>query len=223
MRIHSIFFFFIIFSKSFFCNGQQKDFGTWSYFNTQVKWNEKISFCSSEHFLRYENASEWWMFLHDLSVTQKLNNHWSHELHVRLVEHRKTNNTFEDRSLFYYCLNGNWTKNKFSLGVRSRWQTMAYGNHWDDAYKGPFYYHRLKIVLGYQINYHLKVSFSDELFQPLNRPERKGIDQYRIAPMISYRRNKHYSFDFFYQIQHQTARINPYTYFILGTGVNFTF
>jgi hypothetical protein len=202
--------------------GQQKDFGTWSYFNFQYKISEKWSVGYADHQLTHENASERWMFFHDFSIQQKINSHFNHEFHYRLVQFQKLNDVLEDRTLFYYALNGNWNVNDWTFSARSRWQSLAYGNHWSDSYKGPYQYHRLKISIGKRINYHWKCNIGTELFQPLNHPGRSGIDQWRIGPELSYKYNKFWSLILFYQIQKQLQRQNPYTYYLVGTGINLT-
>jgi hypothetical protein len=201
---------------------QRKDFGSWTYINAQFKYSERISFGFTEHALRFENATEWWMFLHDFSINQKISKHISQEFHFRLGNYSQLNDHFTKRSIFYYTLNGSWSKKQFSFSMRSRWQAQAYEDHWNDSFKGPYYYHRLKLGLAYHFNYHYKISFSEELFQPLNRPNRNFIDQHRSSLMISFRKNKYYSVDCFYQIQEQIGRANPHLYFMLGTGLNIT-
>lgn len=201
---------------------QQKDFGTWTYFNFQYKISENWSIGYSDHQLTHENASEKWMFFHDFSLNQKINRHFSHELHLRWIQFQKLNDILEDRSLFFYAVNGNWNFRNWSITARSRWQTLTFGNHWSDDYKGPYHYHRVRLALGKRLNYHWKCEVSSEFFQPLNRPNRKGIDQIRIGPAISYRYNKNWSLVIFYQIQKQMKRVNPYTYYLIGTGINLT-
>lgn len=201
---------------------QRKDFCSWTFINTQVKCNERVSVGFNEHILRNENATEWWMFIHDFSLNQKITKNISQEYHVRLSNIKRNNNSFENRTSFYYILNGNWSKKQFYIALRSRWQAQAFENHWDDSFKGPFYYHRIKCTLGYRFNYTYKISVSEELFQPLNRPERNFIDQHRTSLNLGMRINKHCSMDCFYQIQQSLGRTNPRIYFILGTGINVT-
>jgi hypothetical protein len=119
-------------------------------------------------------------------------------------------------------MNGSWNWNDWQLSARSRWQSLAYGSHWNDEFRGPYYYHRMKISLGKKINYHWKYSWGLEIFQPIHRPGRKGIDQFRTGPNLIYRWNKNWSFDLFYQYQKQLQRKNPYSYFLIGLGINLT-
>lgn len=202
--------------------GQQKDFGTWSYFNAQLKLTEKWSVGYADHQITHENATEKWMLFHDFFIAQKIGKHLTQECHIRWIQFQKLNNQLEDRSLFYYAMNGNLSFQDWTLSMRSRWQLLTYGNHWLDDYKGPFFYHRMRLSLGKRWNYHWKSNISIESFQPLNRPDRKGFDQFRIGPDLSYRINKNWTFDLFYQYQKQLQRKNPYTYYLIGIGINLT-
>jgi|GEM_PF-954266 len=210
-------------AQSLVVRAQQNDFATWNYCNVTFKQSENLSFTWSEHMLRNENATELWLYIHDLSVNQWLNKRLSQELHLRLVNQKQLNDAFGERVLAYYALNGHAKLGTWQLGVRSRWQAMAYGQHFNDAYKGPFVYHRAKISLGKSVNYFWRWSVNAELFQPINRPNRKGIDQVRYGLTISNTINKRFSMDHFFQIQQQRNRLNPYTYYVYGIGCNFAF
>ncbi|NBV36590.1 MAG: DUF2490 domain-containing protein [Bacteroidetes bacterium] len=200
---------------------QQNDFATWNYCNLTYKLNENLKVCLSEHMIRNENATEAWLYFHDLSVNQWLTKNMSHELHVRYVQQKRLDNNFEGKELLYYALNGKMKLGDVNLNVRSRWQGLVYGEHLNDSYKGPYFYHRFRVSAGKSINYHWNVSSNVEFFQPLNRPKRSYIDQIRYGVMVSNRINKHVSIDHFFQIQQQKNRLNPYRYFVLGIGCNF--
>lgn len=214
--------FFFLIRSTIFCYSQQQDFGTWNYINLQYKINETWSVAVSEQALRNENATEWWLFIHDLSISQRLSKHFSQELHLRLVNQKKINDDFADREVLFYALNGKWRLKKWDLLVRSRWQGTAYGMKIKDAQRGPYYYHRFRFGISRAINYHWKADLSSELFQPLNRPKRAPIDQIRVGTSLTYRLNRHFSLDHFFQIQTQLKRANPYTYYIIGVGASIT-
>lgn len=221
MKFKGIFisFFLLIFYSRIY--SQQKDFCTWNYINIQYKLNENWSIGLAEHALRYENATEWWMFIHDIFVKQNFHRNVSHELHVRLNNQKLRTNNFDERGIFYYALNINLNTNGWSTSLRTRWQGMAYGMHWNDGFKGPWFYHRFRFGISKSINYHWKLGADVELFQPLNRPQRRFVDQIRVGPSIQNRYNQNLSLDYFFQIQKQLYRVNPYTFFILGIGCNF--
>ncbi|MEY4331054.1 MAG: hypothetical protein RL609_1802 [Bacteroidota bacterium] len=202
-------------------NGQQNDFVTWNYLNFNYKLNENLSIGFSEHHMRNKNATETWLFLHDLSINHRLSQHLSHELHTRLIQQKRLDDNFQEREMMYYAVQGKWKVIGINIGARSRWQGMVYGNHFDDQYKGPFFYHRFRISLTKNISYRWHISSNVEFFQPLNRPQRSYIDQIRLGFLVSNKLNKHITIDHSFQIQQQKNRSNPYQYFVLGIGCNF--
>lgn len=201
---------------------QQKDFVSWNYLNLTYKINENWSASLTEHMMRNENVSEWWLFLHDLSVNHRITRHLSHELHLRLINQKKLNDQFEDREMLFYALNARYTWRGWSVSARSRWQGLIYGGRIRDAAKGPYYYHRFRMGISKSVNYHWRTGMNAELFQPLNRPQRAPVDQFRLSSSITYRLNRYLSIDNIFQIQQQLNRSNPYTYYVWGLGCNYT-
>jgi len=201
---------------------QQRDFGAWGYIQLKYKINQKWSVGYTEHHLRNENASERWMNIHDAFGQCRINRFLSHEFHLRNIQYQHMDNKIENRWLIFYALVGSYKIQKWQLSMRSRWQQLTYEDHWNDAYKGPYYYHRLKTAADYIINYHWRLGGSTEWFMPLNRPNRSRLDQVRWTTDLTYRKNQHLAFDFFYQIQQPIGRSHPRYYFILGTGIHLT-
>ncbi|MBU6157803.1 MAG: DUF2490 domain-containing protein [Bacteroidetes bacterium] len=214
--------FFLVLFSNVAPYAQQKDFTTWNYVNLNYKLNERWQVSFSEQIMRNENASEWWLFLHDLSLSHRITQHLSQELHLRLINQKRLDDNFEDREMIYYALNGRLSWKGWTMSARTRWQGMAYGTHFKDAYKGPYYYHRFRVGIARSINYHWRAGLNVELFQPLNRPERAPFDQVRWGAGMSYRLNRHLSIDHIFQIQQQINRKNPYTFYVWGIGCNFT-
>lgn len=202
---------------------QRNDFATWNYCNFNYKLNENLSLSLSEHMIRNENATESWLYFHDLSINQWLTKNVTQELHVRYIQQKRLDDIFEGKELLYYAINGKMRLGSININARSRWQGLVYGNHLSDSYKGPFFYHRFRLSAGRSMNYAWNVSTNIEFFQPLNRPKRAYIDQIRYGILVSRKLNKHVSFDHFFQIQQQKNRTNPYCYFVLGIGCNFTY
>lgn len=213
---------FLVWILSYDALSQQNDFVTWNYINLTHKVNENWSTSFTEHMLRNENATETWLFLHDLSVNHRISRHVSHELHVRLINQKQLDDQFADREMLFYAINGKAQWRSWTFSARTRWQGLVYGRQLKDAYKGPYYYHRFRLGVGKAINYHWKAGLNAEIFQPLNRPKRAPFDQIRWGASMSYRLNRYLSLEHFFQIQKQLSRTNPYTYFVWGIGCNFT-
>lgn len=67
---------------------QRNDFATWNYCNFNYKLNENLSLSLSEHMIRNENATESWLYFHDLSINQWLTKNVTQELHVRYIQQK---------------------------------------------------------------------------------------------------------------------------------------
>lgn len=201
---------------------QQDDFCSWNYLNVRIKLNPNWSVGFNEHYLRKENITERWMNIHDLYTAHRINSWLSQEFHLRSMQVQKLNDHIENRWLFFYALEGKMKWKGIQFNVRSRWQQLTFEDHWNDHFKGPYYYHRLKVSMQYPFNYHIKPAISCELFNPLNRPDHLMIDQFRCGINVTYRFNQHISLDPFYQLQQPLGRTLPKRYFILGAGFNLT-
>lgn len=215
--------FLIIFSLSFgISNAQQDDFCSWNYLNIRLKLNPEWSVGFNEHYLRKENVSERWMNIHDLYTTHSIKSWLTQEFHLRSMQVQKLNDHIENRWLFYYALEGKFKWHGIQFNLRTRWQQLTFEDHWNDQFKGPYYYHRFKVSIQYPFNYHIKPSISCEIFNPLNRPDHLKIDQLRSSINLIYRFNQNLSMDTFYQLQQPLGRSLPKRYFILGIGFNLT-
>ena len=214
-------FLLIFFGSISKAQSQQNDFATWNYVNLKYKFNENLYLNLAEHMLRNENATELWLLFHDISLNQWISPHFTQELHFRLMNQKELNDNFIDKEVIYYAMNGQWKLGRWQLGLRSRWQGMAYGTHLNDEFKGPYFYHRGRLMCGTSFNYYWKSSLTAEFFQPINRPNRQGIDQVRYGILMTNTINKRFAMDYFFQLQQQKGRKNPYQYFVLGIGCNF--
>lgn len=221
IRIFILLCFFVL-NLQLSTRSQQNDFVSWNYVNLNYKINENWTASFAEHMMRNENASETWLFLHDLSINHRITRHLSHELHIRLINQKRMNDQFEGREMLFYAINGRVNWQGLTLTARTRWQGLVYGTHFKDAYQGPYFYHRFRLGVGKSINYHWRTGLNAEIFQPLNRPQRAPFDQIRWGAGISYRFNKYLTVDQLFQIQKQFNRANPYTYYVWGLGCNFT-
>ena len=164
-----------------------------------------------------QNVHEMWFAFVDASVGYKPNRNINIELHSRTIQFRRLDNAYERRQLFYNTISWSKSSGRWSFSFRNRIQQLIYGEHLNDAFKGPVWYNRDRIAIRYRINYFLAPYASAEIMLPLNNYRRQGIDQYRIAAGISYTVNDLVRFDGYYQIQQQLQRTSGNnTYFVLG-------
>ena len=202
-------------------HGQREDFGTWSVLNVKWKSTRRWNFDYSNQLLTRNNSSQIWMIFHDLSANHRITRDWTQEFHLRWI-HFQTHDQFQQRQMMYYVLQRKfrWGLSEFSL--RSRWQYMAIEQHWDDGFAGPYFYHRIKANYSREISSDIKLSASIEAFQPLNRPNRSGIDQLRYGLSVGKKWNSRFQSGLFFQRQEQIGRKNPWRRNFIGYSLTFT-
>lgn len=216
---------FLFICSACYSYGQRKDFGISTNIGITYKLNTRNSLDFTQMSYFNNNASNLWFTFLDLSFNHKTNDHFSSEFHLRCVNHKLLNSSIQQRQMIYYT--GVFRFKIKALGinadVKSRWQYSAIENHWNDSFKGPYFYHRFRVNLEKPINYHYKVSFNTEFFEPINRPTHAFIDQIRYTTTCSYRKNKNWSFSLSHQTMQQIRSKNPYLYTFVGFATHYTF
>ena len=226
MKINNIFFLFVL---SFFISlssfGQKRDFGLFTLAGLSFKINTRNSFDLNQMTYFNNNGSNLWFTFSDLSFNHKTNEKFSSEFHLRWINHSLPNESFQQRQMIYYCavFHGKIKPLGVNYDFKSRWQYSAIENHWNDSFKGPYFYHRFRVDLEKPLDYHYRVSFNAEFFEPLNRPTHPTIDQVRYTISLAYRKNKNWSFSISNQTWKQIGSKNPYSYNFAGIATHYTF
>lgn len=160
---------------------QQQDFISMNAVHLRKRVSRSIEFGISNQTAFNQNIAELWILYHDAGVIWKIRPGLSTELHYRLVRLRNLDNFYENRSLFFHAIKFSESFGRFNISVRNRTQQMVYADHWNDTYRGPRWYVRDRLALRYRLNYFWQPYISAEIFNPLNHPARKGIDQIRYG------------------------------------------
>lgn len=206
----------LLYFYSVAANGQQQDFVFQPGFSVSKNLNRAWDLSLGTQLSLNQNAQELWFAFGDASIGYRLNRNINIELHAREIRFRQLDNSMRARHLFYNTVTYSKGFGKWSVSFRNRIQQLVFGEHFSDSFKGPIWYNRNRVALRYKINYYWSPYVSAECMLPLNRPDRKSIDQYRIATGMSYTHNEYIRTDVYYQIQHQLARSGNDTYFVLG-------
>ncbi len=200
--------------------GQQQDFVLQPGFSVTKNLNRAWDLSFGSQFSLNQNARELWFAFGDASIGYRLNRNLNIELHAREIQYRQLDNSYRARHLFYNTITYSKGLGKWSLSVRNRIQQLVYGEHFSDSFKGPIWYNRNRIAIRYKINYFWSPYVSTECMLPLNRPNRKSIDQLRVAAGMSYTFNEYIRTDLYYQLQQQLARSSGNdSFFVLGLNL----
>jgi len=206
----------LLYFYSVAANGQQQDFVFQPGFSVSKNLNRAWDLSLGTQLSLNQNAQELWFAFMDASIGYRFNRNINIELHAREIRFRQLDNSMRARHLFYNTVTYSKGFGKWSVSFRNRIQQLVFGEHFSDSFKGPIWYNRNRVALRYKINYYWSPYVSAECMLPLNRPDRKSIDQYRIATGMSYTHNEYIRTDVYYQIQHQLARSGNDTNFVLG-------
>ena len=200
---------------------QQKDFVFQPGFSVTKNLNRTwdLSFAAQLSF--NQNVHELWFAFADASIGYRLNRNINIELHAREIQSRLLDNSYRARHLFYNTITFSKGFGKWNLSFRNRLQQLVYGEHFSDSFKGPLWYNRNRLAIRYKINYYWSPYVSAECMLPLNRPNRKSVDQYRVAAGLSYNFNEYFRTDVYYQLQQQLARSSGNDSFYV-LGLNFS-
>jgi hypothetical protein len=223
MKLRTVYIFLVIASLFFGdkAAAQQKDFVTMPQLAISHKFNASVYGEAFQQFMFSDNSRELWMSSTDFGVGYRLNKFVSTELHYRNVSVRRLNNLFENRNLFYHTITYQNSSGKYLWTIRNRLQQLSFAEHFDDGYKAPRWYNRLRFNLAKRVDYYWSGGINAEFFYPLNNNERRGLDQLRLGASVTRRFNEDFSIAVSYQLQQQLKRAGNNSYFVLGLQLNY--
>lgn len=204
----------------FYSGAQQKDFVGLTGFSATYKINRSWDLGAGTQAMFNQNLSELWIGFADVSAGFAITRSIKTELHYRKIQFRTLQNTYEDRNLFYHTISLSESRGRWSFVLRNRLQQLVYGEHFNDRYKGPRWYNRDRFTVKYRLNYYHSFYLAGEIFQPLNHPVRKKIDQYRASAGYLLTLSEALKLELYYQLQQQLHRSSGNNaFFVLGFNV----
>lgn len=202
-------------------SAQQKDFVTMPQLAISHRFNASVYGEAFQQFMFSDNSRELWMSSSDIGFGFRISRSFATEIHYRNVNIRRLNNQFENRNLFYHTITFQENIGKFLFSFRNRVQQLTFSEHFNDDYRSPRWYDRVRFNISRRVNYYWSGAVNCELFYPLNNKERSGLDQYRIGAAVTRRFNESVSIALSYQLQQQVGRTGNNAYFVLGIQINY--
>lgn len=193
---------------------QQSDFVLMPQFGMRYQYSRSLYFKFTQQALFNDNAAEFWMSGSDGAVGIRLNDHFSTELHTRWIQFKTPKNLLESRALFFHTITFNNKIGRVHFSLRNRIQQLVFVEHFNDEYRSPRWYNRLRLTASHRFNYYYALGLNTELFYPLNHPSRKAIDQIRVGASLERKFNEHWEVSIGYQLQQQLARVGNNRYFV---------
>lgn len=193
---------------------QQSDFVLMPQATVSYKSSRSVYYKFTQQALFSDNAREFWMSGSDADVGFRINKFFKTELHARWIQFNTSRNILESRALFFHTISyhNSWREIHFSL--RNRIQQLVFVEHFNDEYRRPKWYNRLRFTASHRINYYYGVGINTEIFYPLNNPDRRTIDQIRVGTSLERRFNEHWEISVGYQLQQQLARTGNNRFFV---------
>ena len=208
---------------SLFSFAQKEDFVLLNSYQVQKKITRRLNVALMQQNMYNENASELWIAYLDANVGYRITSHWSTELHTRQIRFKNLDNTIQWRQLYYHTISYSNNIGKWYFNFRNRTQSLIYGEHFDDRYKGPKWYLRNRFAIKYKINYYWAPYTSIETFKPLNGTNQTSLDQVRYTLGFFRTFNENFSVESYYQIQRPYNRSNATTRYVLGLNAYISF
>jgi hypothetical protein len=166
-----------------------------------------------------DNASEHWFSFGSVSVGYRISRNFTTEINYRFIRFRNTENFYETRNLFFHALNYTGYSGAWSFSLRTRTQSLVYGDHFRDDFKGPRWYSRNRVMVRYRLDYYWSPYVAAETFFPLNRPTRPLVDQYRWTAGVTRTFTDRFRMDLFAQVQDLRGRQPSRIIFTPGLSV----
>lgn len=200
---------------------QQNDFVLLNGLKVEKRWSPRFAGTLSVQNMFNQNISEWWIGFIDAGLTFRFAKGWDTQLHMRQIRMLSPENMVQRRQLYYHTLSWNGSKNNWSLSIRHRTQQLTFEDHFDNPFRGPFWYVRDRVLLAHRLNYYWRPYVAFEAFFPLNRPTRPTVDQTRFTIGCFRTFNDHFKIESFYQLQQPVNRPTSTVRYVWGINLFF--
>lgn len=149
----------------------------------------------------------------DLGVKYRVRKGLSINANYRYMERRNLENFYDARQSIYADLDLAQGTGRWTITGTLRAQRLHYAKLFD-GYKPPLSYLRLRAGLRFRLNYYWQPMVEGEIFQPLDHPTRRSVDQFRVMGGIAHTFNVRWKVELYEQWQQQLDRPARDIYFL---------
>lgn len=215
--------FIIAITSSVLSQGQFNDAGLWTSINIEKKISSNFSFSITEELRMNENITEAGTIYTDAGITYKVNKFIRLGGNYRFIEKRKIEDYYSKRHRYYFDLTLRNKIFKYTIQLRSRFQSQYADIFSNEKGKIAEDYFRNKLSVKYEYNKKISAFASYEIYTPLRSYDKVFMDNYRINAGLEYSFNKFHSIDLSYLFQKELNVNNPETDYIICIGYNINF
>ena len=197
-------------------SAQTDDSRIWNKLSVEKKLKRHYSLEVAAGIRIGQNYSRLETYYLDAGINYQLNKHWSCELHYRYSERRLKTDLFDTRNRGYFGVEykTKWwdvVVAKFYVRYQRQYTNMFTSEEGFNASD----YIRSRYTLKFDLNKKYTPYVSGELFYQM-KYYKSEFNRVRYEAGISYKINKHHSFDAFYMIQREFNEPNPAHSYIVG-------
>ena len=214
---------FIIICKTVVCLAQVNDAGLWASINVEKKLTSKFALTLTEEARMNENISELGTAFSEIGATYKIKKYISIGVSYRFIQHRRVDDFYSFRHRYMIDLVLKKKIKKFAFTLRERFQTQYADLNSSENGKVPDYYLRNKLTVKYDFDKKYTPFIAAELFYQLSNQKGNEIDNTRYSAGFEYKFNKKVSVDLFYLINREINVNDPWTDYVVGFGLNYSF
>ena len=220
ITIRLLFILVIVLAKGFETFSQVEDFQLWNGYSLEKNFNKKVAVSVEQEFRIRYNASQFEDYLTTLGGSYKINKYLKAAGAYRFKYAQNIEDGIKNEHRFNIDLMLRYKFDRFILGYRARYQV-----EYEKFEYNHFHALRNKFGVKYNIRKSDFVPFAEyEFYYSLNYPAGNEIYRNRYTLGVDYEITDYLSVYSYYRIQ--TRRLydkEPYNFYILGLGANFTF
>jgi hypothetical protein len=204
-------------------SAQVQDAGAWISLNFEKKITRALAFNLSEELRINENMTELGTIFSDAGISYKFKDLFKLSGNYRFINKKRLDNSYSIRHRYYFDLSFKKKIKPVDVLLRLRFQSQYKDMLSSTDGMIPENYLRTKLTVKIKFKKAFVPYLYSELFNPLNKPDQRNIDNMRYCAGLEYKINRRYMLDFFYLIQVEQNVKNPQTDFIAGMGLYSTF
>ena len=196
---------------------QTYDAGLWTSVAIEKKLSKQFTIGIAEEVRLNENITQVGTIQTDLGFDFKPVKNLSFGFYYRFSQKRQEDGFYTPRHRGYVNAAFKHSANKFTLGLRERFQRQYTGINRSETGNVPDDYLRNKLTLQYEAAEKIAPYVSGETFHPLNT-DKPFLDNVRVAAGVEYAFDKRSALDVYYMVNRELNAKDPVTDYVVGVG-----
>lgn len=208
---------FLLISEQMTVSAQENDAALWTGIQLEKGIGIKSSLSIEQGYRRYENLTRLDKIFSEIGYTYRINKYFRAGLYYRFVREQKLDFNFSTRHRLVAEFSSYYKKKKWRFSSRIRYQRKYIDVYSSSEGSIPLNQMRYKFSVRRKIKgIPVRVTGGLEIFQKINKNEKKEIEKLRYILKLQYKIDKTNTAELFYLIQPEVNQNNPVTSYIIG-------